>query len=232
MPKETFFNLPEEKREHITNIAIDEFANNDYADVSISRIVARAAIAKGSFYQYFEDKEDLYSYLLDLAVQKKWELLSLDHPDPQHMGVFRYLRWTAQAGVRFHLAYPELVKVAYRGLSRNAFPQEFQAHVQQESHKFYVKLVTIGKEQGDIPPEIDDDLAAFTFNTTLSNLGQYILPRLAANEEYQQGKITFIEVPGVARIFDQVIDILEHGLGNSQPVQRNESYLKEQEVRA
>ncbi|MCC6455313.1 MAG: TetR/AcrR family transcriptional regulator [Caldilineaceae bacterium] len=231
MPKETFFNLPEEKRENITNIAIDEFANNDYADVSISRMVARAGIAKGSFYQYFEGKEDLYSYLLDLAVQKKWELLSLDHPDPQHMGVFRYLRWTAQAGVQFHLAYPELVKVAYRGFLHNAFPQEFQSRVQQESHKFYVHLVKIGKEQGDISPDIDEDLAAFTFNMTLSNLGQYILPRLTANEDYQQGKITFIEVPGVARIFDQAIDILERGLGNWQPAQK-ESSLEEQEVRA
>ena len=59
MPKITFFNLPDEKRQLILDIAIDEFAENDFANVSISRIVARAGIAKGSFYQYFEDKDDL-----------------------------------------------------------------------------------------------------------------------------------------------------------------------------
>ncbi len=122
MPKDTFFNLPEEKRTHITDIALDEFADNDYGDVSISHIVALAGIAKGSFYQYFEDKEDLHTYLLDLAVQKKWELFELDRPDPHHIGVFRYMHWMAQAGVQYQLAYPKLVKLAYRAFSRNIFP--------------------------------------------------------------------------------------------------------------
>ena len=58
MPKQTFFNLPEDKRENLINIAIEEFAENDYQTASISRIVANAGIAKGSFYQYFENKED------------------------------------------------------------------------------------------------------------------------------------------------------------------------------
>jgi AcrR family transcriptional regulator len=42
MPKEIFFNLPEEKRERITALAIEEFAENDYDLASISRIVSRA----------------------------------------------------------------------------------------------------------------------------------------------------------------------------------------------
>ena len=48
MPKETFFNLPDEKRERITAVAIEEFGHNEYADVSISRIVAKAGIAIGA----------------------------------------------------------------------------------------------------------------------------------------------------------------------------------------
>ena len=62
MPKETFFNLPEEKREAILDIVIKEFSDNDYKNVSVSRIVKRAGIAKGSFYQYFEDKKDYDCY--------------------------------------------------------------------------------------------------------------------------------------------------------------------------
>jgi hypothetical protein len=55
---QTFSNLPEEKRQRILRIAIDEFADNDYDSASVSRIVARAGIAKGSFYQCFVDKDD------------------------------------------------------------------------------------------------------------------------------------------------------------------------------
>jgi TetR/AcrR family transcriptional regulator len=213
MPKETFFNLPEEKRTHITNIAIDEFGNHDYRDVSISRMVARAGIAKGSFYQYFEDKEDLYTYLLDLAVQKKWEFLNLDHPDPEHVGVFRYLHSIAKAGVEMQLAYPELLKVAARAFMSKNFPPEFFARAQEDSRKYFLHLVAIGKAQGDIPEEIDDELAAFIFNSTLLNLGQYLTSRIQHEPEYLDGKRAFFEFPEAVRLFDQTLNILEFGMG-------------------
>ena len=63
MPKRTFFNLPEEKKDKIIAVAIDEFAQNHYEKVTINKIVERAEIPKGSFYQYFENKDDLYIFL-------------------------------------------------------------------------------------------------------------------------------------------------------------------------
>jgi TetR/AcrR family transcriptional regulator len=219
MPKETFFNLPEEKRANITNIAIKEFANQDYGEVSISRIVAQAGIAKGSFYQYFEDKEDLYSYLLEYGVQKKWEVLGLDHPDPQHIGIFRYLLWTAEASVQIQLLYPDVAKMAYRALNRNSFPEKFWAHAQEETHKFFLQLIAIGKEQGDIAPEVDDDLAAFIFSSVFSGLGQFLLPRVLqpqpGQSESDRFENTFF-VPEVMRIYEQTLNLLENGMGKTR----------------
>jgi TetR/AcrR family transcriptional regulator len=230
LPKETFFNLPDEKREHITKVAIEEFAAHEYGDVSISRFVARAGIAKGSFYQYFEDKEDLHEYLLNLIVQKKWEMFSLEHPDPQHTGIFHYLHWMAQAGVQFELAYPELVRIGYRAMSRNSYPQKFQKRAQEDAHLFYRRLVAKGKEQGDISPEIDEDLAAFIFDAFFSGLGQYMAQRVAAHEEEWQGTRAFFEMPEMVRVFDQVVNILEHGMGLSHPVKANDDLSGEQKA--
>ena len=70
MPTTTFFNLPEEKKKRVINAAVDEFAQNGYTKSSITRMVNKAQIAKGSFYQYFEDKEDLYRHILKKAVEK------------------------------------------------------------------------------------------------------------------------------------------------------------------
>lgn len=220
MPKETFFNLPDEKREHITAVAVAEFSSHDYADVSISRIVARAGIAKGSFYQYFEDKEDLYGYLLDLIGQKKWEMFSLDHPDPQQIGVFRYLHWLAQAGVQFELTYPELVRVGYRALSRRGYAQLLQERFRPQASAFYKQLVAKGKEQGDIAPEIDEDLAAFLFETFFTALGQYLQPYIAARRGEIADHTKFFELPEVRRIFDQTVDILESGMGRARHTPR------------
>lgn len=65
MPSETFFRLPEEKRNRFLNAAWDEFARVRFGDVSINQIIKKAGIPRGSFYQYFIDKEDLFLYLLD-----------------------------------------------------------------------------------------------------------------------------------------------------------------------
>ena len=63
MPKDTFFNLPEEKRQKIVEAAMLEFENNSFDSASINQIISVAQISKGSFYQYFEDKKDLYMHL-------------------------------------------------------------------------------------------------------------------------------------------------------------------------
>ena len=65
MPSSTFFRLPEEKRERLLCAATEEFTRVNFAEASINRIVQRARIPRGSFYQYFQDKEDLFFHLLD-----------------------------------------------------------------------------------------------------------------------------------------------------------------------
>ena len=65
MPTDTFFRLPEEKRARIMDSAWSEFTAVPYAEASINRIVQTSRIPRGSFYQYFEDKNDLFLTLID-----------------------------------------------------------------------------------------------------------------------------------------------------------------------
>jgi TetR/AcrR family transcriptional regulator len=213
MPKQTFFNLPDEKRQHILNTAIDEFADNDFGDVSISRIVERAGIAKGSFYQYFEDKEDLHGYLLDLFTAKKIEMLSIDHPDPQHVGIFAYLRWLIEGAVALELAYPKLVRIVYRSLN-HASIDEITARYRQESQAFYRSLVALGKAQGDIDPDVDEELAAYFFESMFTSMGKYVAQYLNVHlDSSWRGEQPYLEIPEIKRIYEQAIHFLEQGMG-------------------
>ena len=65
MPKDTFLNLSEDKKNKIINAAKKEFARVPIEEASIKNIVEEAEIARGSFYQYFESKEDLLKYILN-----------------------------------------------------------------------------------------------------------------------------------------------------------------------
>lgn len=64
MPKDTFFNLSKEKKEKILVAAKKEFSRVPFEETSIKNIVEEAQIARGSFYQYFESKEDLLLFLM------------------------------------------------------------------------------------------------------------------------------------------------------------------------
>ena len=64
MPSDTFFRLPESKRQRLMDAAWDEFTTVRRADVSINKIIQSAGIPRGSFYQYFTDKDDLFLYLV------------------------------------------------------------------------------------------------------------------------------------------------------------------------
>ncbi|MCI8909735.1 MAG: TetR/AcrR family transcriptional regulator [Oscillibacter sp.] len=65
MPTETFLRLPEEKRGRFMEAAWAEFTRVKFADASINQIVRQAGIPRGSFYQYFAGKEELFLYLLE-----------------------------------------------------------------------------------------------------------------------------------------------------------------------
>ena len=65
MPKQTFYNLSEDKRKLIDEVLKDEFSTKPYKDCNVKNIVERLSIARGSFYQYFDDLMDSYFYILD-----------------------------------------------------------------------------------------------------------------------------------------------------------------------
>jgi len=76
MPKETFFNLPKDKRNLIISAAMDEFSKAGYNTASINQICKKSNIPKGSFYQYFTDKLDLYVYIMTLTIEEKIKFFS------------------------------------------------------------------------------------------------------------------------------------------------------------
>ena len=65
MPSDTFLRLNDEKKKKLIDASFKEFSLNNFNDASINRIIKEAGISRGSFYMYFEDKKDLYFYLLE-----------------------------------------------------------------------------------------------------------------------------------------------------------------------
>ncbi|MDR1387625.1 MAG: TetR/AcrR family transcriptional regulator [Propionibacteriaceae bacterium] len=75
MATQTFRNLPDAKRERVLAAAIDEFSQRSVEDAKISNIVRQAGIPRGSLYQYFANKEDIYIYVFETLRERRLEFV-------------------------------------------------------------------------------------------------------------------------------------------------------------
>jgi TetR/AcrR family transcriptional regulator len=74
-----FEKQPQEKKDLIIKVAIEEFVKNGYEKTSTDVITRRAGISKGILFHYFKSKKNLYLYLVnyvkDLLTEKTMKAL-------------------------------------------------------------------------------------------------------------------------------------------------------------
>lgn len=75
MPKETFYRLSEIKRGNIESAIVKELSRVSIAEMSINKIIYDANIPRGSFYQYFSDKEDAIRIVVNHYIEKESQLV-------------------------------------------------------------------------------------------------------------------------------------------------------------
>jgi len=163
MPKKTFFNLPDDKRERIAELAIEEFSERPYSKASISRMVERAGIAKGSFYQYFEDKLDVYRWLMfDYTAAKKLAFLK-EHPAPTAISFFEQLEHLFLFGLKFGLTHPRLSRAAASLWHFEATDKDLATLAgerQKIARENFIAILKQGQAAGQVRTDVDLQLAA------------------------------------------------------------------------
>lgn len=162
MPKPTFFNLPPKKRHRLVEEAIAEFSERSYRDASLSQIVARAGIAKGSLYQYFEHKLDLYRWLLlhELPRRKRehLEAESQRTPPPTMQDALSQM---VLSGLEFMRDNPRLALLGLRATAPTTDPDlaPLFAELQRIGHEGFVTFLRDQLARGQVRADIDLDIA-------------------------------------------------------------------------
>lgn len=162
MPKETFYNLPPEKRDRIVEAALKEFEENSFDQASTNRIIEQSGISKGSFYQYFNDKKDLYKYLMQLMVEAKLKYITPAMQNPFNHDFFEVIHDMNKAGLRFALDHPRFLKIGSRLLQdkNHSIYKEIIAENQERAFEVYSELVKNAVDRGELRNDIDVDFTA------------------------------------------------------------------------
>lgn len=133
MPTSTFFNLPEDKKNKILKAANKEFERVPIEQVSIKNIVESAEIARGSFYQYFEDKEDLFQYIMSAKMGNMQNKLieMIEHENGNIINIFINM-------------YEYLIKIVKIKKNNKFFKQIFE-NVKTRDNLMFIKKEEINK---------------------------------------------------------------------------------------
>jgi len=175
MPKSTFINLSQEKRERILDTCYLEFSKYNYREASVTRIVAEAGIAKGSIYKYFEDKKDLYQYLIDHAVQTKFSYID-HHRRRDTQSIWEELWSGIEVGSRFDFQFSRYAQFLNRALSpaNDLFDIDTRTMVLEQSHQYLQQFIAKGLAQGEIRADVQPDLISRFVNLVLAKASQIL----------------------------------------------------------
>lgn len=166
MPKDTFYNLSEEKQKRIFDGAVQEFSERRFSDASINQILKNAGIPKGSFYQYFTDKEDLYLYVIGEIARDIHEIVE---PFDLSANFFENVVQRAEGTIIIGKIRPEYAKIGALTVVDNS---EFILQLLKTSNERYIEIIERDKQLGLIKPVVDSEVVIkmiyiFVFNEYL-----------------------------------------------------------------
>ncbi len=211
MAKPTFYNLPEEKRLRITSAARCEFASVGYDLASIQTIIGNANIPRGSFYQYFEDKRDLFLTILSSIRDEKLDYLGSVLSEWERLPLFDLLGRLIEAGLEYAKAFPDALQIAAKLMKSSMIELEEvlttlsvdnQGTPVTGTHDFYMRLIEHAKDVGEITSEIPTATIAFYLQTMMESIS-----RLVLNEDGLQG---------IPPVYDDIFLMMKNGLINDR----------------
>ena len=120
MPKTTYFNLPIEKQNRIMDAIMDEFGRHTYEHINLSNIVRDSEIPRGSFYQYFIDKDDVFKHLNQEIQKLKYAYFGPLFQNNADISFFDRLEQILLLSFGFAIKYPKISKIGQK-LSESDF---------------------------------------------------------------------------------------------------------------
>lgn len=173
----TFTNLPPDRQETVVMAAAEEFALKDYESASLSEIIKRIGIAKGSFYRYFDSKLSLYRYVLNYGIQLRLKHEGIVLHEEQG-DFFELLVRNFQEKLAFDLKYPLFGALSYKALQeQHEEVRETQLELRNQIVSVLVQMLEVQQKRGVIRADIDTQLMAHSIFHLQAGMYDYLAYR-------------------------------------------------------
>ena len=160
MPTPTWDRLPAEKRDAVLAAAETEFGGRGFSGASLNTICRKAGISKGSLFQYFTDKADMYAHLAELASRRIRTAMEAEVARlPVDTDFFGSLDELTGAWIGYFYDHPrDRALTAATNLEHDA---PARAAVRATVNRHYLEVLTplvdLARDSGQLRPDTDRD---------------------------------------------------------------------------
>lgn len=212
MPKETFFNLPIEKQDKIMRAAISEFIKHGFEKGNIGEIAKDAGVAKGSMYQYFENKRELFlaavKWSLELLLKKFDKFITIQD---KNTDIFEFLSQNSRNSMlqmREERDVAVFVQDVFLGKYQGVTDESLE-YMLKLSDEYILNLIKIGKGNGSIRYDIDDHILSLFITGVTFKIKEYMMVKARnlgediIDEDYEVYE----------KDINAMIDLIRNGMG-------------------
>ncbi|MGB3589598.1 MAG: TetR/AcrR family transcriptional regulator [Tunicatimonas sp.] len=209
--KPTFERLKSDKKQQFIEAAFEEFALHSFQEASLNRLVKKLGIAKGSVYQYFDDKQALYFYLKEYVIAKKRTFMQSAMNIPPD-DFWDWLEALFHHGLAFDAQYPVMNRFLYRYSQEKLIPEVAKDMVRydQEAVDFFSSIIAQQQEKGILKKNLDATIMA----RLIVQISKTLLETLAPVEDQPNplGPVIQVSEAEYTQALRQLINILQSGM--------------------
>ena len=206
----TFRRLDPERQQAVISAILDEADEHGPTSINIKRVAKRAGVSIGSLYQYFNNREGLTKFTVELCVRLMTDLFNQYRPMLAAMPLRDALAAYLEGGLEWGQTQAGLVQffahAAYQGdltLSKQVI-QPIATTMREITHD----ILSQAAERGEIRADVDLEAAARVINALIIVIGDaQLLPYL---NTYLQ--VTDKKMPP-KRVLAAMLELVWRGIG-------------------
>lgn len=207
-----FDNLPQEKKDKIITISMEEFAEKGYKNASTNTITTRADISKGLLFHYFKSKKNLYLYIIHFVSERLAENMLISMKAIREDDFFTKIKKLVMAKLSTALEYPTEYQLFTRAMTEP--PKELQVEIMNIMQNLIEKYTPLNEQvifESLDPTELRDTIP---YEKAIE-ISRLLFEQLGKKYQhlYKGREQELLENPKqMLEELDLYVDVLKHGI--------------------
>ncbi len=149
------------RRQHILDCAKQVFAEKGYYEAYVEDVIKIAHIGKGTIYEYFRNKEDLFLSLLIRSLEEWKRSVNISHTDIVTLDPVSYFRYRIKRSIEFLNNDRQLTSILLKtGFGFNPHIQKLIGEFEKNLRKHIIHDLRLAQHLNVLQDDIDINVTA------------------------------------------------------------------------